>query len=186
MQAGIPYPSRRTTRHPNAPSNVIGSFSAAILVTLACLVTGCGDSTGGPDVRHAVGDRGNMQFWIAGVCGFDPTCPPERGYPLNADEIGFEPLVGARHNSYEDPRTPLPALYYTSSRDDVFTIRAMYCIDCVHPPECVERKECYTDPILTNVIILDLHAEGRADLIARHVDDDSLFDRISVRVRPPQ
>ncbi|MFW6197599.1 MAG: hypothetical protein ACOC5B_01925 [Myxococcota bacterium] len=155
--------------------------SVPFIVVALVLPSGCfggGLEDAGP---YSVGDEENLRFWITADCGFgDPTCGLERGLPLDAEAIGIEPKVVAAANSDALPAEHLPELYFSSSRPETFTVRTVEC----RTPDSDSRMPCPTDPVTSYVVTLDLHAEGRADLVAHLVDDDSVYDQATVRVLP--
>jgi hypothetical protein len=155
------------------------TFSALALGAALLLCPGCrGGFVEFNSDPYLVGDEGNLRFWITEGCGFDDTCSPEVGLPLNSADIGIDPEVIVRPI---DPDDILPDLTFSSGRPERFTVRSVQCRDRTSP----DRLPCPADPTISYIVTLDLHSEGRADLVARLADDDSLYDRGSVRVRPP-
>jgi hypothetical protein len=154
-----------------------------LVAALALWGTGCNYSIDFEHRPYLVGDRGNLRFWVADVCGFNVTCTTEVGLPLDAAEIGIEPRAMAAANSDALPPEPLPMLHFSSSRPDVFGVRETWCRDD-SPPGTSTRLPCPTDPIISFVIILDLHSEGTADIIARD-EEGNVYDRGPFRVRAP-
>jgi hypothetical protein len=152
------------------------------VATLALAVAGCSYPIDFESKPHLVGDRRNLRFWVADVCGFNATCTTEVGLPLDAEAIGIEPRAMAASSSDALPSEHLPMLYFSSSRPDVFSVREAWCRDDSPPGSA--RLPCPTDPIISFIIILDLHSEGTGDIIARDEDGD-VFDRGLFRVRPP-
>jgi hypothetical protein len=160
------------------------SFSALAMITNLVITVGCGVGDAGFESDpYSVGDEGNLRFWITEGCGFDRTCSPEVGLPLNADDLRLSTRVGVV--AHTPDITELPQLVFVASRDGIFSVRDTWCKSVTHGPDdpflpCpVESPRIYS-------VELELHSEGRADLVAHLADDDSLFDRGTVRVRPPR
>jgi hypothetical protein len=157
----------------------------AMVATLGSVAAGC-NITGSSrcDDPHLVGDRGNLRFWIGGVCPWSAArCTPDCGLYLDGDLVGYRSMVAAGANSNEF-YVPLPDLEFSSSRDHVFTVRAVWCRPVGESPED-PLLPCPVDDPYLYAIDLDLHSDGTADLLAHRTDDGSLYDRGTVRVRPP-
>jgi hypothetical protein len=159
------------------------SFSALAVAGTLLLGAGCELTGGFGSDPYLVGDRGKLRFWITEGCGFSITCTPEVGFPLNADELGIEPKVVAVGNSDDFPLVILPDLVFSSTHPERFTVRSVLCRDRLSPDSLPCPAE---EGTISYIVTLDLRSDGRADVVALHADDFSLYDRGTVRVRPPR
>lgn len=158
-------------------------YSAVVAASVLTWAGGCGWDTGSGTDPFLVGDHGKLRFSAAGACGFDERCSTESGgFHLDAEEVGLSTSVAV--SAYTETTTAMPQLEFESANPDVFAVRTTWCERLLAGVE-EPFEPCPVDSPGLYSVELDLRSEGRADLVARLASDGTVYDRGTVRIRPP-
>jgi hypothetical protein len=159
----------------------IGTSFSILLGACALLLSSCDMGGLSDPPRYAVGDRGNLRYWMTQRCGFQPNCWPSSGMYLDSDYLEYSTKVYATANV--DYLSALPILTFTSSNEARFTIRGLEC-HSIDAALSEPYEPCPVERIRNYAVDLHLHSEGRADLIA-YDEDGTEYDRVTVRISSP-